>query len=254
MTTAKTAKYNRLVLCKLGFEQTEPTPIYKDDKPAIDIIASQKPTEQTRPIDICFFTIQDWIHKSKDVLLSHIPTIINPSNNLTKPLGRVLHERHARYIMGHYNTVLVCFVTIPFWEAPSQNICFFLKYNWIPVFKFKAQRPGTCHWTLHMLCIQYTSRPACMFLCFSFWSVELTPSAFTRVSVDLIIWTNLNQLDFILIYKNLFATMADRPSNKKLKYTIPSMKVCPHFKINLPDKFKKISQINDNCECKSRTK
>ena len=106
VTTAKTAKYVRLVLCKLAFEKTEPTPIYEDNKPTIDIVALlQKPTEQTRHIDIQFFAIQDWIHKSKDILLSHIPGVINPSNNLTKPLGRVLHKRHARYIMGYYNNI-----------------------------------------------------------------------------------------------------------------------------------------------------
>ena len=103
VTAAKTARYIRSVLCELGFAQGAPTPIYEDNKPTIDIVASQKPTERTRHIDIRFFAIQDWIHKSKDILLSHIPGVINPSDDLTKPLGRVLHERHARYIMGHYN-------------------------------------------------------------------------------------------------------------------------------------------------------
>ena len=79
---------------------------YDDNKPTIDIIASQKPTEQTRHINICFFAIQDWIHKSKDIQLSHIlPGVIYPLDDLTKPLGRVLHKCRARYIMGHYNTI-----------------------------------------------------------------------------------------------------------------------------------------------------
>ena len=70
VTAAKTAKYIRLVLCKLGFKQTNPTPIYKDNKPTIHIIASQNPTDQTnRHIDICFFAMQDWIHKLKDIVL-----------------------------------------------------------------------------------------------------------------------------------------------------------------------------------------
>ena len=45
MTAAKTAKYIRSVLCELSFSQSKSTPIYKDNKPAIDIVASQKPTE-----------------------------------------------------------------------------------------------------------------------------------------------------------------------------------------------------------------
>ena len=59
VTAAKTAKYIRLVLFELLFPQTDPTLIYEDNKPTIDIVASQKPTEQTRHIGICFFAIQD---------------------------------------------------------------------------------------------------------------------------------------------------------------------------------------------------
>ena len=105
ITTAKTAKYMRSVLSKLGFLQTDPTPIYEDKRPTIDIVTLQKPTEQTRHINIGFFAIQDWIHESNDIVLSHIPGVINPSDDLTKLLGRVLHEQHARYVMGHYNAV-----------------------------------------------------------------------------------------------------------------------------------------------------
>ena len=105
VTASKTAKYIRSVLAELGFEQAGPTPIYEDNKPTIDIVSSRKPTERTRHIDIRFFAIQDWVHESKDVTLAHIPGVINPLDDLTKPLGRVLHERHARYIMGHYNTI-----------------------------------------------------------------------------------------------------------------------------------------------------
>ena len=105
VTAAKTAKYIRSILADLGFKETNPTPIYEDNKPTIDIVAASKPTERTRHIDIRFFAIQDWVHKSKDIVLIHIPGKINPADDLTKPLGRVLHERHARYIMGHYNAM-----------------------------------------------------------------------------------------------------------------------------------------------------
>ena len=40
VTAAKTAKYIWLIPCKLGFLQAEPTPIYEDNKPTIDIVAS----------------------------------------------------------------------------------------------------------------------------------------------------------------------------------------------------------------------
>ena len=57
VTAAKAAEHIRSVLGKLGSEQSDPTPICKCNKPTIDIIALQKPTEQTRHIDVRFFTI-----------------------------------------------------------------------------------------------------------------------------------------------------------------------------------------------------
>ena len=45
--------------------------------------------------------IQDW-KEAGDIVMRHIPGIINSSDDLTKPLGWALHERHARRSMGHF--------------------------------------------------------------------------------------------------------------------------------------------------------
>ena len=100
VTAAKTARYIRSVMAELGFQQEGPTPIYEDNESAITIVNSRKPTERSRHIDIRFFAIQDWKARG-DIELFHIPGVINPADDLTKPLGFVLHARHARYIMGH---------------------------------------------------------------------------------------------------------------------------------------------------------
>ena len=42
---AKTARYLRSVLHKLGMTQTEPTPIYKDNQSTIKILKNNVPTE-----------------------------------------------------------------------------------------------------------------------------------------------------------------------------------------------------------------
>ena len=102
VTAAKTVRYVRSVLTELGFPQDEPTPIYEDNASAIDIVNSQKPTERTRHMEIRYFAIQDW-KQNNEILLLHIPGIINPSDDLTKPLGYMLHNRHARFIMNGYN-------------------------------------------------------------------------------------------------------------------------------------------------------
>ena len=50
---------------------------------------------------ICFFALQDW-RLDGDIIMIHIPGILNFSDDLTKPLGWVLHARHCRRHMGHF--------------------------------------------------------------------------------------------------------------------------------------------------------
>jgi hypothetical protein len=85
-----------------GLEQQDPTPIYEDNLSAINIVNFSKPTERPRDINIRFSAIQDWKARV-DIVLKHIPGVINAADDLTKPLGWVLHSRYARYIMGHFN-------------------------------------------------------------------------------------------------------------------------------------------------------
>jgi hypothetical protein len=98
---AKHAKYLRAVLLELGFSQRAPTPLYEDKMSAINIINARVPTERSRHIDIQHFALQDWQDRG-DIIMRHIPGILNPGDDLTKPLGWVLHGRHARRIMGYY--------------------------------------------------------------------------------------------------------------------------------------------------------
>jgi hypothetical protein len=101
VSAAKTARYLRSILQELGFEQSTPTVLYIDNDSAIKMINSRRPTERARHIDIQWFAIQDWKDQG-DITTCHIPGIINPSDDLSKPLGWVLHTRHCRRFMGHY--------------------------------------------------------------------------------------------------------------------------------------------------------
>ena len=99
VTVAKNIKYVRSVMEELGVENTDRTHIYEDNQSAIKIINGNKPTGRSRHIDIQFFAIQDW----KDagiITMKHIPGIINPTDDLTKPLGYLLHSRHTRLYYG----------------------------------------------------------------------------------------------------------------------------------------------------------
>ena len=99
--TAKQARYLRSILKELGFEQPGPATLCCDNQSAINMVNARVPTERSRHIDIQHFATQDW-KESGDVIMSFTPGIINPSDDLTKPLGWILHSRHARRIMGHY--------------------------------------------------------------------------------------------------------------------------------------------------------
>jgi hypothetical protein len=98
---AKVIKYLRFVLYELGYIQEDPTPIFDDNDSTIKIVNHSRPTERSRHIDIRYFGLQQW-RALGDIVLQHIPGIINPADDLTKALGWVLHERHARFLMGHF--------------------------------------------------------------------------------------------------------------------------------------------------------
>lgn len=99
---AKNAKYLRQVLMQLGIPQDSPTPIYSDNESAIRIVNDNRmPTDRIRHIDIRWFAIQDW-KENNEIILKHIPGILQPSDAQTKPLGWVLHSRHCHRMMGHF--------------------------------------------------------------------------------------------------------------------------------------------------------
>ena len=52
VTAAKNIKYIQSILSEHGVMCDKPTPIYKDNKSAIEIINTNKPTRRSRRIDI----------------------------------------------------------------------------------------------------------------------------------------------------------------------------------------------------------
>ena len=108
-SAGKIVRYLRFVLSDLGYPQVGPTPIYIDNESALRIINDNiSPTERTRHMDLRFFAIQDWregdgTEGSGDLAMVRTPGRPNPSDDLTKSLGWVLHGKHCRRIMGHYN-------------------------------------------------------------------------------------------------------------------------------------------------------
>jgi hypothetical protein len=101
VVAAKLAKYFRSILTKLGFEPSSPTPLYEDNEAAIAMINESRPTPHVHHLDTQYFAIQEW-WQAGSIQMFHIPGIINPADQQTKPLASRLHNRHVRHIMGHF--------------------------------------------------------------------------------------------------------------------------------------------------------
>ena len=101
VAAAKQALYIRSILNDIYPPPKGPTTIYEDNEATIKIVNARHPTERTRHIDTPYFRIQDWKERG-DIIMKHLSGILMPPDGLTKPLGWVMHSRHARRIMGHY--------------------------------------------------------------------------------------------------------------------------------------------------------
>ena len=96
----KLTLYVRSILNELGLSQHTATSVYEDNKGCLHMAQNQKPTKNTRHLDLRHFAVVDWV--SQDLLtVKKISTNDNSSDTLTKSLGRTLFYRHADTIMGN---------------------------------------------------------------------------------------------------------------------------------------------------------
>ena len=98
---AKIVKYLRYVFFELDALRPGPTTMFIDNQAALNMINERRPTPRARHIEIQHYAIQEW-RAQNDIVMRHLPGVMNNSDDLTKPLGCVLHSRHARRSMGHY--------------------------------------------------------------------------------------------------------------------------------------------------------
>ena len=97
--TGKAALYVRSILDDLGFQQDSPTKLHIDNAGAVFMVSAQAPTKRTRHVDIRYFALLDW-STTKRLLAVNIPTAKNPSDALTKAVGRTKFHQHADTYMG----------------------------------------------------------------------------------------------------------------------------------------------------------
>ena len=92
-----------MLLKQLDYEKNSPTLIYIDKFSALQMINDNtSPTEKERHINIHYFVIQDW-KLDGSIIMVHIKGILNPSDDLMKPLGYILHSCRCHQITSHYD-------------------------------------------------------------------------------------------------------------------------------------------------------
>jgi deoxyuridine 5'-triphosphate nucleotidohydrolase len=91
--------YVRTILEEIGLAQEHASILYEDNQGALLMANAQRPTKNTKHIDIKHFALQDWVQD--DLLkLKRIDTSDNYSDVFTKATGTTLFYRHNEYVMG----------------------------------------------------------------------------------------------------------------------------------------------------------
>jgi len=89
------------LLEEMGYPQVEPPTVFTDSQPAIRFLerTGPNPNRQTRHLRLKVNYIREAIQRNK-IVLRYVPTGLNCADILTKALGKELHRRHSRNIMG----------------------------------------------------------------------------------------------------------------------------------------------------------
>jgi len=106
---SKLTLYLRSILNDLGIMQDSATKVHGDNDAAITMANSQRPTRQTRHMDIRHFALLDWI-ETDQIILSHTSTRDNPAARLTKALRPQLLSRHCVTLLGKKETSVLRFL------------------------------------------------------------------------------------------------------------------------------------------------
>ena len=96
----KLALYVRSILNDLDMPQHAATSVYEDNKGCLHMTQNQKPTKNTRHVDLRHFAVVDWVAQDL-ITVKKICTNDNSSDTLTKSLNRTLFHRHTDTIMGN---------------------------------------------------------------------------------------------------------------------------------------------------------
>jgi hypothetical protein len=98
--TSKMILFVCSILWDLGIPQGAATLLYKYNVACTAMANAQKPTPQTRHMDIKYFSLSEWVERDL-MLFERINTLINVADHFTKGLQTALFHCHADFILGH---------------------------------------------------------------------------------------------------------------------------------------------------------
>jgi hypothetical protein len=88
----------RQVLADVGLPQLQPTIVYEDNQPCIDLAHNAILSERTMHVDVKYHKIRERI-KDSILQILPIPTDVNVADTMTKPLARVKFELFRAQLM-----------------------------------------------------------------------------------------------------------------------------------------------------------
>ncbi len=94
--TATDVAYLREILCELGVHQDEPTELYIDNSGAEMLAKERKVTFNSRYITRRFLKVREYVAEDMHIVaVRGTATTDNPADMFTKPLDRVVFNKHV---------------------------------------------------------------------------------------------------------------------------------------------------------------
>ena len=96
----------RSILHNIGIQQEHATLLYEDNLGAYLMADAHQPTKRTHHMDICYFSLLDWVEQDM-IELEPIGTTNNGADMFTKGLNRTMLHKHRDNIMDNISPWLV---------------------------------------------------------------------------------------------------------------------------------------------------
>ena len=96
---ARELRYLEKILADFGIPAPRPTPIGQDNLSTCRLVGATSWNPRSKHLALRYHSTGD-LQRAGVLQVKYLPTAAMPSDVLTKPLARVLHERHTKVLLG----------------------------------------------------------------------------------------------------------------------------------------------------------